>query len=384
MIYLDYNATTPVHEDVVKEMLPFFSEHFGNSSSSTHAYGWYAQGAVDKARNQVAVFIGAESSEIIFTSGATESINLGLKGVFEAYKDKGKHIITCKTEHKAVLDTCAYLEEKGADITYLNVDREGRIDLEELKNSFTNETILVCIMAANNETGVIQDIEKIVALTHAHNAIMMSDTTQLTGKLYVDVNDLGVDIACVSSHKIYGPKGVGALYLRRKNPRVNIIPLLHGGNQEFGKRSGTLNVAGIVGFGMACQLAKLNFWDNNEKASKLRGFLEHQLLEIPNLRINGSTRYRLYNTSNIYFPPLNDGTSVFSHIKNKFAVSLGSACNSQTNEPSHVLSAMGMSHDESKNCIRFSIGMYNSMEQIHEVVEFILGLYTLKLQLKNK
>ncbi len=375
MIYLDYNSTTPVDERVLAEMLPFFTEHFGNASSNTHALGWYAQGAVDKARKQVADFIGAESSEIIFTSGATEAINMALKGVFEAYQSKGNHIITCKTEHKAVLDTCAYLEEKGAIVTYLNVDREGRIDLDELKESFTGKTILVAIMAANNETGVLQDLEKIAEITHQHEAIFFSDTTQMAGKLPIDVNEMGLDLCCISAHKLYGPKGVGALYVRRKNPRVNLIPLLHGGGHENHKRSGTLNVTGIVGLGKACEIAKSDFWDDNMNISKTRGYLEHQLLEIYNLRINGSTRYRLYNTSNLYFPKLKDGSTVFSHIKNQYAVSLGSACTSANAEPSHVLMEMGLEKEESENCIRFSFGKKSQKEEVEKLAELILSLY---------
>lgn len=375
MIYLDYNATTPVDERVLAEMLPYFTEHFGNASSNTHQYGWYAQGAIEKARQQVANFIGAESSEIVFTSGSTESINTAIKGVFEAYQSKGNHIITCKTEHKAVLDVCAYLEEKGANVTYLNVDAQGRIDLEDLKNSFTDKTILVAIMAANNETGVIQDLESISKITHEHNAILFSDTTQLAGKLHLDVNELGVDLCCISAHKLYGPKGVGALYVRRKNPRVNFIPLIHGGGHENGKRSGTLNVTGIVGLGKACKIAQSEFWDNNTHTSKLRGHLEHQLLEIEGLRINGSTRYRLYNTSNLYFPPLKDGSSVFSKIKNDYAVSLGSACTSAHQEPSHVLMAMGLTKFEAENSIRFSLSKQTSMENIENLVKLILSLY---------
>ena len=375
MIYLDYNATTPVDERVLAEMLPYFTEHFGNASSNTHSLGWYAQGAIDKARLQVANFIGAESSEIIFTSGATEAINMALKGVFEAYQTKGNHIITCKTEHKAVLDTCSYLEEKGANITYLNVDREGRIDLDELKESFTSKTILVAIMAANNETGVLQDLDKISEITHQHEAIFFSDSTQMAGKLPIDVNEMGLDLCCVSAHKLYGPKGVGALYVRRKNPRVNLIPLLHGGGHENGKRSGTLNVAGIVGLGKACEIAQTEFWDNNMHISKVRGYLEHQLLEIEDLRINGSTRYRLYNTSNIYFPLLNDGSTVFSKIKNQYAVSLGSACTSAHAEPSHVLKAMGSEKEEADNSIRFSFGKKSQKEEVKKLAELILSLY---------
>ena len=375
MIYLDYNATTPVDERVLAEMLPFFTEHFGNANSNTHPFGWYTQGAVEKARQQVANFIGAESSEIIFTSGATEAINMALKGVFEAYQSKGNHIITCKTEHKAVLDTCAYLEEKGAKITYLNVDREGRIDLDELQESLTNKTILVAIMAANNETGVLQDLEKIAEITHQNDSIFFSDTTQMAGKLPIDVNEMGLDMCCISAHKLYGPKGVGALYVRRKNPRVSLIPLLHGGGHENNKRSGTLNASGIVGLGKACEIAQNEFWDNNMHISKVRGYLEHQLLEIPNLTINGSTKYRLYNTSNLYFPKLKDGSSVFSHIKNQYAVSLGSACTSANSESSHVLMAMGLNKEESNNCVRFSFGKKNQKEEVEKLAEMILSLY---------
>ena len=375
MIYLDYNATTPVDERVLAEMLPFFTEHFGNASSNAHALGWYAQGAVEKARQQVANFIGAESSEIIFTSGATEAINMALKGVFETYQSKGNHIITCKTEHKAVLDTCTFLEEKGAKITYLNVDREGRIDLDELQESFTNKTILVAIMAANNETGVLQDLEKIAEITHQNDSIFFSDTTQMAGKLPIDVNEMGLDMCCISAHKLYGPKGVGSLYVRRKNPRVSLIPLLHGGGHENNKRSGTLNASGIVGLGKACEIAQNEFWDNNMHISKIRGYLEHQLLEIPNLTINGSTKYRLYNTSNLYFPKLKDGSSVFSHIKNQYAVSLGSACTSANSESSHVLMAMGLNKEESNNCVRFSFGKKNQKEEVEKLAEMILSLY---------
>ena len=379
MIYLDYNATTPVDERVLAEMLPFFSKHFGNANSSTHEFGWYASGAIEKARQQVASFIEAEPSEIIFTSGATEGINMALKGIFEAYKSKGNHIITTQTEHKAVLDTCDYLQELGAEITYLKVDREGRIDLDELKASFTPKTILVSVIAANNETGVLQDLEKISEITHQHEAIFFSDTTQLAGKLPIDVNDLGIDVCCISGHKLFAPKGVGTLYVRRKNPRVNLIPLFHGGSQENSKRSGTLNVPSIVGLGKACEIAKAEFWENNAHISKIRGYLEHQLLEVPELHINGSTRYRLYNTSNIYFPKLKNGGSLFSHLKSKYAVALGSACTSATTESSHVLKAMGLSKEEAENSIRFSLSKFNTKEEMEGLVNFIFELYGIQL-----
>jgi len=375
LTYLDYNATTPVDKRVLDEMLPYFSEHFGNASSNTHAFGWHAKAAVEKARQQVAGFLGSEINEIVFTSGATEAVNMAIKGVFEAYKTKGNHIITCKTEHKAVLDTCAYLEELGATVTYLNVDREGRMDLDELKSSFTPNTILVAVMAANNETGVLQDLEKIAEITHQHNALFFSDATQLAGKLPIDVNEMGMDLCCISAHKLYGPKGIGALYVRRKDPRVSLIPLMHGGGHEGGKRSGTLNVTGIVGLGKACEIARAEFWDNNTHISKIRGYMEHQLLEIPDLRINGSTRYRLYNTSNLYFPKLKDGSTLFSCIKNEYAVSLGSACTSAQAEPSYVLMSMGLLKEEAENCIRISLSIKNTFEEVETFSKTVLSLY---------
>lgn len=373
--YFDYNATTPVDKRVLEEMLPYFSDHFGNAASNTHAFGWYAQGAVEKARQQVADLINAEATEIVFTSGSTEAINLALKGVFEAYRSKGNHIVTFQTEHKAVLDTCAYLEEQGATVTYLPVDREGRIDLNELKNSITPQTILVSIMAANNETGVLQDLEAIGTICREREVLFFSDTTQIAGKLPIDVQDMKLDLCCLSAHKLYGPKGIGALYVRRKGPRVSLIPLIHGGGHENGKRSGTLNVPGIVGLGKACEIAKAEFWDNNGAISKIRAYLEHQLLEIPGLTINGSTRHRLYNTSNLYFPALKDGSNLFSHIKNSYAVSLGSACTSAKAEPSHVLKAMGLAKQEAENSVRFSFGTGNTIKEVEEASKHILSLY---------
>lgn len=375
MVYLDHNATTPVDTRVLDAMLPYFSEHFGNAASTTHAAGWYAQGAVDRARQQVASFLNAETSEIVWTSGATEAVNLALKGVFEAYHSKGRHIVTCCTEHKAVLDTCAYLEERGASITYLPVDREGRIDLEVLENSLRPDTILVAIMAANNETGVLQDLEGIGTICRRHEVLFFSDTTQMAGKLPIDVQEMKLDLCCVSAHKLYGPKGAGALYVRRKGPRVSLIPLVHGGGHENGRRSGTLNVPGIVGLGAACEIASAEFWDLNSHISRLRAYLEHQLLEIPGLTINGSTRYRLYNTSNLYFPPLPAGGSVFSVLKHQYAVSLGSACTSAVAQPSHVLSAMGMSKEEANHSIRFSFGRLNTLKEVETLSGHILSLY---------
>ncbi|MCE3229560.1 MAG: iscS [Bacteroidetes bacterium] len=370
LIYFDNNATTRVHEEVVKTMLPYFSENYGNSSSRLHPFGWIAQAAVEKANEQVAKMINCETSEIIFTSGATESVNLAIKGIYEAYASKGNHIITCKTEHKAVLDVCDYLSTKGAEITYLNVDREGIIDLEELRASIKPTTILVSVMAANNETGVIQPIERIAEICNEHKIIFFSDATQYVGKERCDVKELGVHSMAFSAHKFYGPKGIGALYIKRKDPRVNVISQIHGGGHQYNKRSGTLNVPLIAGFGKAAELFTENYWDNSTYVSKLKNYFEHQLLDIDRLRINGSTRSRLYNTSNLSFPP---SIKIIS-LLNKFAFSSGSACTSGTSEPSHVLKAMGLSDEEVKNSFRFSFGVYNTMEEVKAIVEEIKKL----------
>ena len=324
LIYLDYNATTPVDEKVVQEMLPYFSTYFGNAASKTHALGWQAEAAVDKARIQIAEFIGAEKEEIIFTSGSTESCNLAIKGLFEKYQSKGNHIITVATEHKAVLDACAALEKKGATISYLSVSPEGLIDLDELKKCITDKTILVCVMLANNETGVIQPIEKIAEIVHQHKSILFCDATQAAGKIRIDVNELGADLLCISAHKFYGPKGVGALYVRRKNPRVILQEQINGGGHENGLRSGTLNVPAIVGFGKACEIAQLELWDNNTKLSALRAKIEHYLLDIEGVRINGSTKYRLYNTANICFSGIK-ADLLIAKTTHKLCVAAGSA-----------------------------------------------------------
>lgn len=369
-VYLDYNATTPVDEKVLEAMLPYFREHFGNAASTTHQQGWVARQAVDTARKQVAQLIGAEESEIIFTSGSTEAINIAIKGVCDAYKTKGNHIVTVKTEHKAVLDTCVYLEKKGVSVTYLNVNAEGLIDLEELKNAITPQTVLVAIMFANNETGVIQEIEKITKIVHENKSIFFCDATQAVGKINIDVNELGIDILCVSAHKLYGPKGVGALYIRRKNPRVVISSFIHGGGHEKEIRSGTLNVPGIVGFGKACEIAKTEMWNVNTHVSKLRAYLEHQLLDINQLRINGSTRHRLYNTSNLCFSG-HQAPKLIGEWSKYFSVSVGSACSSAIAQPSHVLEAMGLSNEDAYASIRFSFGKYNTQEEIEKVVKLI-------------
>lgn len=361
MIYFDNNATTQPDKRVVEAMLPFFTEHYGNAGSKLHAYGWAAEAAIEKAREQTASLIGAEPSEVIFTSGATEGANTALVGIYTAYKTKGNHIITVSTEHKAVLDTCKYLETyENAEVTYLSVNKEGLIDLDELKNAIRPTTILIAIMAANNETGVIQPLEVIGELARSHKIIFFSDATQYAGKMLMDVKELPIDVLCLSAHKFYGPKGVGALYLKRKDPRVNIIPLMYGGAQENNKRAGTHNVPGIVGLGMASEIALTEMWDNNTDVSKLRGYFEHQLLEMEGLRINGSTRTRLYNTSNITFP---ERVNVKELLKT-FAFSSGSACTSGTGELSHVLKHMGLNDTEIKQSYRFSFGKNNTLDEV--------------------
>ncbi|MES2286000.1 MAG: aminotransferase class V-fold PLP-dependent enzyme [Bacteroidota bacterium] len=368
-IYLDHNATTPVDKRVLETMLPYFTEKFGNASSRTHAFGWVAEDAVKTAREQVAQLINCLAQETIFTSGATEAINLAIKGVWENYQTKGKHIITVKTEHKAVLDTCKSLERKGAEITYLSVDREGLIDLEELKNALSPQTILVAVMYANNETGVIQPIKQIADLVHTNNSIFMCDATQAVGKINCDVEDDHIDLMCLSAHKFYGPKGIGALYVRRKNPRVTLYPQIDGGGHERGLRSGTLNVTGIVGLGKACEIAQQEMWDDSIRISKLRTKLEQHLCDITNVFINGSTKHRLFNVTNITFQGVRS-EALINKIPS-IAVAMGSACTSAIAEPSHVLKAMGMNDEDSYSTVRFSLGKYTTEAEINEVIEVV-------------
>lgn len=372
MIYLDYNATTPTDERVLAEMLPYFSQKFGNAASNTHSFGWEASEAVKQAREQVAAAIGAVSSEIIFTSGATEAINIALKGIAEMYAEVGNHIITCKTEHKAVLDTCAYLEEKGLNITYLDVNENGLIDLTELENAFTPQTILVCIMYANNETGVLQPIQAISEITHQKGAIFMSDCVQAVGKIPVNVQDLGIDVMPISAHKVYGPKGVGALYIRRRNPRVALTALLHGGGHEKGLRSGTLNVPGIVGLGKALELATTEM-ESFPFLGDLRNHLENSLLQIPDVSRNGDANLRLPHVSNLSFGKVK-ADSLIMKLPN-IALSTGSACTSALISPSHVLAAMGFSEERCYASIRFSLGKSSTMAEIEATIQAFNHLF---------
>lgn len=371
-VYFDYNATTPVDKRVLDAMYPYFTEKFGNAASRTHAFGWIAEDAVATARKQVADLINCIEQELVFTSGSTEAINLAIKGVWENYQVKGNHIITAATEHKAVLDTCKALERKGARITYLPVNREGLIDLDDLRKALTPQTILVSIMYANNETGVIQPVNRIAEMVHANNSIFMCDATQAVGKINIDVMDEHIDLLCLSAHKFYGPKGIGALYVRRKDPRVSLFPMMDGGGHERGLRSGTLNVTGIVGLGKACEIATQEMWEDAARISRLRTKLEQQLGDLEDVHINGSTKHRLFNTTNIAFLKIRSETLI-NRIPT-IAVAMGSACTSAIAQPSHVLKAMGLSDSASYSSIRFSLGKYSTMEEVDQVIESISAI----------
>lgn len=366
-IYLDYNATTPVDARVLEVMLPFFGVHYGNAASSTHSYGWEAEAAVKDARALIAEGIGASPEEISFTSGATEAINTALKGVAAAYANLGNHVITVATEHKAVLDTCGYLEGMGYRVTYLGVDAEGRINLDELEAAFELDTVLVAVMLANNETGVVQDLRAVSERCRAKGVLLFTDATQALGKVGVNVDDLGVDLLAASAHKLYGPKGVGLLYLRRRSPRVRVQPLLHGGGHERGVRSGTLNVPGIVGFGAALRVALEEMDGEGARLRGLRDRLEGALLGLPEVRVNGHREFRLGHVSNLSFGYV-EADALLMAMRG-IAVSTGSACTSASLSPSHVLQAMGLSNDDAYASIRFSLGRYTTEAD----VEFAVG-----------
>lgn len=366
-IYLDNNATTPLDPRVLEAMLPYFTSKFGNAASRNHAFGWVAEEAVDYAREQVAKLIGCTEKEIIFTSGATEADNLGIKGVFEMYADKGNHIITATTEHKAILDTCKHLEKQGARVTYLKVKEDGLIDLAELEAAMTPETILVTIMYGNNEIGVIQPIKEIAAIAHKHGALFFTDATQAVGKIPVDVNADGIDLMAFSAHKMYGPKGIGALYVRRKNPRVKVTSQMDGGGHERGMRSGTLNVPGIVGLGKACELCRLEMAEEATRLSALRDKLESALTTMEESYVNGNTQHRLPHVTNISFKYV-EGEGLMMAMKD-LAVSSGSACTSASLEPSYVLKSLGLSDDLAHSSIRFGLGRFTTEEEINYAIE---------------
>lgn len=362
-VYLDYNATTPCDERVVEAMLPYFSKYYGNAASRSHRLGWQAEEAVDYARQQVARLVGAEPQEIIFTSGATEADNLAIKGIFELYSSRGNHIITAKTEHKAVLDTCHHLEKLGAEITYLDVDADGIISLDALTAAIRPTTILISIMYANNETGVIQPVKEIGTIAKKQGVLFFSDGVQAAGKIPVNVLADEIDIMAMSAHKMYGPKGIGALYVRRKNPRVRLTAQMDGGGHERGMRSGTLNVPGIVGFGKACDLARMQMDGDGIRLSLLRDKLQNALLQLGEVQVNGNTENRLPHVCNVSFRHV-EGEALMMGLNKSLAVSSGSACTSASIEPSYVLKALGLSDEDAHSSIRFSLGRFTSAEEI--------------------
>ena len=370
-IYMDHHATTPVDPRVVETMLPYFDEKFGNAASRNHAFGWAAEEAVENARGQIARLINATPKEIIFTSGATESNNLAIKGVAWMYREKGNHIITQVTEHKAVLDTCKHLEKEGCEVTYLPVEKDGRISLDDLRRAITPKTILISIMYANNEIGVIQPVEEIGKLAKEKGVFFHSDGVQAIGKIPVDVQRDNIDLLSLTAHKLYGPKGVGALYVRRRNPRVQLAALIDGGGHERGMRSGTLNVPGIVGFGKACELAQQEMPQESARLRGLRDRLKDNLFrELDELYINGSMVHRLPHNLNCSFAFV-EGESLLMGI-NDVAVSSGSACTSATLEPSYVLKALGVGEDLAHTSIRFGLGRFNTAEEVDYVTNRVV------------
>jgi cysteine desulfurase len=374
-IYMDYHATTPVDPRVLEAMLPYFTEHFGNAASRNHPFGWEAEEAVEKARKQVADLIGANAKEIVFTSGATESDNLAIKGVAEMYREKGNHIITCVTEHKAVIDTCKRLEKEGYRVTYLPVQKDGLISLDDLRDALTDKTILVTIMTANNEIGVIQPIAEIAALAKAKGILVHTDGVQAVGKVPFNVNDLKVDLVSISAHKMYGPKGVGALFVRRRNPRVLLAPQIDGGGHERGMRSGTLNVPGVVGMGKAAELCRQDMAADTARLLALRDRLNTKLHQgLDEIYINGSTEHRLPHNLNISFAYV-EGESLLMGI-NDVAVSSGSACTSASLEPSYVLKALGAGDDLAHSSIRFGLGRWSTEEEVDYVASKLISVVT--------
>jgi len=369
-IYLDHNATTPCDPRVVEAMIPYFTNSFGNAASRNHPFGWQAEEAVDYAREQVAKLIGADPKEIIFTSGATEADNLAIKGVFEMYASKGNHIISCNIEHKAVLDTCKHIEKEGGEVTYLKVNPDGLIDMKELEAAIKPTTILIAIMYANNEIGTVMPMKEISALAKKKGILVFSDATQAVGKIPVDVNKDGIDLMAFTAHKMYGPKGVGALYVRRKNPRVKVTAQMDGGGHERGMRSGTLNVPGIVGFGKACEICMNEMEEETKRISALRDKLETALMKTEEAYINGSTQHRLPHVTNISFKYV-EGEGLLMGFNKDIAVSSGSACTSASLEPSYVLKALGLGDDLAHSSLRFGLGRFTTEDQIDYTVEAV-------------
>ena len=368
-VYMDNHATTRVDSRVLDAMLPYFTEKFGNAASRNHSFGWEAEEAVDRSRNQIAALIGAKSKEIIFTSGATESDNLAIKGVVEFYKDKGNHIITCVTEHKAVLDSCRALERAGkAIVTYLPVDKYGMVDPDAVRRAITDKTVLITIMWANNEIGTIHPIAEIGKIAKEKGIVFHTDAVQAIGKVPVDFEKAGVDLASITAHKIYGPKGIGALYVRSKGPRVRLTPQMDGGGHERGMRSGTLNVPGIVGLGAACEISGKEMPDEAQRLIQLRSQLQAGLFErLDEIYVNGHPTERLPGNLNVSFAYV-EGESLLMGI-NDIAVSSGSACTSATLEPSYVIRALGIDDELAHSSIRFGLGRFNTLEEVDYVTD---------------
>lgn len=367
-VYLDHNATTPCDPRVVEAMLPYFTQKFGNAASRHHAFGWQADAAVELAREQVAALIGAEPAEVVLTCGATEAANLAIKGVFETYAVKGAHIITCTIEHKAVLDTCSYLEKKGADVTYLNVNEKGIVDLIELEAAIRPDTVLLAMMYANNEIGTVQPVAEIGRLAKEKGILFFTDATQAVGKISVDVQRDNIDLLALSAHKFYGPKGCGALYVRRKGPRAKLTPQLHGGGHEKGVRSGTLNVPGIVGFGKAAEISRVEMEADALHTSRLRDQLETTLLRLPGVSVNGDPEHRLPQISNLSFTGV-QSEALLMAVGKEIALSSGSACTSGSLEPSYVLKALGLNDEAAHSSLRFGVGRFTTEEEIDFAVK---------------
>ncbi len=374
-IYLDYNATTPMDPRVLEAMMPYFTETFGNAASRNHAFGWKAEESVERSREEIGSIIGATGKEIIFTSGATESDNLAIHGAAEFHKEKGNHIITAPTEHKAVLDMCHYLEQNGYEITYLDVDKYGCVDLQQIEDAITDKTILVTLMAANNEIGTIHPLKEIGQITRSKGVLFHCDATQGVGKIPIDVNEMNIDLLSMTAHKIYGPKGVGALYCRRKRPRVRIAPLFHGGGHERGFRSGTLNVSGIVGFAKAVEICKQEMESEAERLTSLREGLHQRLKdELDYIYLNGHPTKRLPGNLNISFAYV-EGEALIMGISD-IAVSSGSACTSASLEPSYVLRALGVGDDLAHSSIRFGMGRFTTSEEIEYTAQKMISAVT--------
>jgi cysteine desulfurase len=386
-IYLDNHATTPIDPRVLDAMLPYFTEKFGNSASRQHQFGWEAEAGVELARKQIAELINANPKEIIFTSGATESINLALKGIALAYSEKGKHIITTQIEHKAVLDTCKRLEKWGFKVDYVQVDKYGLVDPDEIKKIITKETILVSVMFANNEIGTVEPIEEIGKICAEMNVLFHTDAAQALGKIPIDVQKMNIDLMSMSAHKLYGPKGVGALLIKKKMPKIKIVPIIDGGGHENGLRSGTLNVPGIVGFGKACEIAKNEMKEESERLRKLRDKLQNEIMsKLNDVYLNGHPEKRLPNNLNLSFDGV-ESEAIMMGMK-EIAVSSGSACSSTSIEKSHVLKAIGLNDDLIAGAIRFGLGRFNTEEEIdyaiNRVVEVVNNLRNISPRYKLK